>query len=108
MLNGAFAATALDRKALPQSQLDIDRRIRTNPLPWTGQFSPQLVEALLAVCALDEGTVLDPFAGSGTALGEAARSGLAAYGSELNPAAVALAKVYEIINVDAPRRVRVL
>ena len=108
LLNGTFAATPLDRKSLPRSRLDIARRVRTNPFPWTGQFSPQLVEALLEAYAPDSGAVLDPFVGSGTSLGEAARFGLSAYGSELNPAALVLSRVHELINIDVSQRVDIL
>ena len=63
ILHDTFAATPLDRTSLPQGALDVAERVRTNPLPWTGQFSPQLVEKLLAACAPCHGVVLDPFAG---------------------------------------------
>ena len=71
ILHDTFAATPLDRTSLPQGALDVAQRVRTNPLPWTGQFSPQLVEKLPAACAPRHGVVLDPFAGSGTSLVEA-------------------------------------
>ncbi len=45
-----------------------------------------------------------PPCGCGTVLGKAARMGLAAKGGELNPVAMILARVYEIINIDATRR----
>ena len=48
--------------------------------------------------------MLDPFVGSGTALVEAARLRLASCGSDLNPAAVALARVYRLINLDTSAR----
>ena len=108
LLDGAFAATPLDRKSLPRSRLDIARRVRTNRFPWTGQFSPQFVEALLETYAPASGAVLDPFVGSGTSLGEAARLELSAHGSELNPAALILSRVYELVNIDANRRVVIL
>lgn len=108
LLNGTFAATPLDLKSLPRSRLDIATRVRTNPLPWTGQFSPQLVEALLEAYAPEKGSVLDPFVGSGTSLVEAVRLGLSAQGSELNPAALILARVYEFVNIDANRRTAIL
>ena len=107
-LHAAFAATPLDKASLPQGSLDITDRVRTNLFPWTGQFSPQLVEELLAAYAPPAGVVLDPFAGSGTSLIEAARRGLAACGSELNPAAVILARVYRLVNLDADGRAVVL
>lgn len=96
----ALATVALDRESLPQSSLNIERRVRTNPFPWAGQFSPQLVEELLAAYASSGTVVLDPFAGCGTTLVEAARMGLTACGSELNPAAMILARAYQMINLD--------
>lgn len=68
LLHETFAATPVDRESLPQGALNIDKRVRTNPFSWTGQFSPQLVEALLEIYAPDSGVVLDPFVGSGTRL----------------------------------------
>ena len=107
-LHATFATTPLDKTSLPQGNLDIAERIRTNPLPWTGQFSPQLVEELLNAYGPSAGVVLDPFAGSGTSLVEAARQGFAACGSELNPAAVILARVYRLVNLDAAGRAAAL
>ena len=107
-LHETFAATTLDRESLPQSSLDIAERIRTNPFPWAGQFSPQLVEQLLVAYAPQASTVLDPFVGSGTSLVEAARLGLSVHGYDLNLAAVILARVYKIANLDADRRVAIL
>ena len=107
-LNEAFAATPLDRESLPQGNLDIAERVRTNPFPWTGQFSPQLAEALLVAYAPQAGVILDPFAGSGTALVEAARQGLGACGVELNPAAVLMARVYQMVNLNSAMRAVVL
>ena len=101
----AFSTTPIDRESLPQGRLDIARRVRTNLLPWHGQFSPQLVESLLSAYARRGGTVLDPFVGSGTSLVEAARLQLASWGSDLNPAAVALARVYRLINLDMSARI---
>ena len=106
--NDTFASMPLDRSSVPQGSLDIAERVRTNPLPWTGQFSPQLVEELLVAYAPRESVVLDPFLGSGTALVEAARLGLAAHGSDLNPAATALARVYELINLSTGDRAAAL
>ena len=103
-----FAATPIDRVSIPQGRLDIATQVRTNPLPWTGQFSPQLVEELLTAYAPHSGVVLDPFVGSGTALVESGRLGLGACGADLNPAAVVLARVYETMNLDAASRAMVL
>ena len=107
-LNEAFATTPLDRESLPQGNLDIAERVRTNPFPWTGQFSPQLAEALLVAYAPRAGVILDPFAGSGTSLVEAARQGLGACGVELNPAAVLMARVYQMVNLSSAMRAVVL
>ena len=106
--NKVFAAVPLDRESLPQSRLDIATRVRTNLFPWTGQFSPQLVEELLAANAPRNGLVLDPFVGSGTSLVEAARLGLASCGCEISLAAVALARVYGMINLEVAERFTVL
>ena len=107
-LNEAFATTPLDRESLPQGNLDIAERVRTNSFPWTGQFSPQLAEALLVAYAPRAGVILDPFAGSGTSLVEAARQGLGACGVELNPAAVLMARVYQMVNLKSAMRAVVL
>ncbi len=107
-LHETFASTPLDRSSLPQGKLDISVRVRTNPFPWAGQFSPQLVEELLTAYAPRTGVVLDPFVGSGTSLVEAARLRLAAWGGEINPAAVILSRVYQLINLDASERVTIL
>ena len=108
ILHDTFAATPLDRASLPQGALDVAERVRTNPLPWTGQFSPQLVEKLLAACAPHHGVVLDPFAGSGTSLVEAARLDLPACGGDLDPTGVALARVYRLVNLDVAGRTALL
>ena len=108
LLHETFAATPVDRESLPQGKLDIAQRVRTNLFPWKGQFSPQLVEELLTAYGPRAGVVLDPFVGSGTSLVEAARLGLAGCGSEINPAAVVLTRVYQMVNLDAPEREAVL
>ena len=104
ILHQTLARLDVDRESLPQTNLDITNRVRTNPFPWTGQFSPQLAEQLLAAYAPRSGLVLDPFVGSGTSLMEAARLKLAASGAELNPAAALLAKVYALVNCRAAIR----
>ena len=104
LLNRTFAAVALDRKSLSQGSLDIEDRVRTNLFPWTGQFSPQLVEELLAAYAPRGGVILDPFVGSGTSLIEAVRQNLTAHGSDLNPAAVTLSQVFHLVNLDSAKR----
>jgi len=90
---------------LPQNVLNIEQRLRRNPFAWRGQFSPQLVEALVSAYAPSDGTVLDPFVGSGTTLCAAARNGNPAIGVEINPAAAYLAQVYRFINCPPEQRV---
>lgn len=104
-MHQTLASVDLDTVSLPQTDLDIANRTRTNRLPWKGQFSPQLAERLLSAYAPVGSCVLDPFAGSGTSLLEAARLGLPASGTELNPAAVVLAKLYSLANLDVASRV---
>ncbi len=89
---------------IPQDLLNISNKIRSNLLGWRGQFSPQLVEALLKTYATKDAFILDPFVGSGTVLYEAARLGLEALGTEINPAALKLSQVYHFINIPFEER----
>lgn len=104
LTDGVFATTPTDRKAIPQAVLDIRQKTRSNPLKWKGQFSPQFVEAILKHYQSNTTRVLDPFAGSGTVLVEAARLGLPAIGLEVNPAAASLAKVYTLAMLNKVQR----
>jgi hypothetical protein len=94
----------LDTSEISQPVLNIENRSRTNLFPWNGQFSPLLIEALLARYAGKDAVVLDPFAGSGTVLCEAGRRQLRAVGAEINPAALRMASTYELINVPHAER----
>jgi len=106
LLDGVYVETALNHSAIPQTKLDISNKTRSNPLRWKGQFSPQLVQTILDEYAATDTVVFDPFLGSGTVLLEAGLSGFAASGTEINPAAVALARNYQFINIPpALRRV---
>lgn len=89
---------------LPLSALNIDAKSRSNLFPWRGQFSPQLVEALLRAYAPADAEVLDPFMGSGTVLVESARLGFTSHGCEVNPAAYLLGRVYELCNLETTER----
>lgn len=97
---------------LPQEVLDIRDRVRGSVFPWRGQFSPQLVEALLAAYCPRDSVVLDPFVGSGTVLREAAAMSLPAVGFEINPSAWAISRLNEFASysresrADAIREVR--
>jgi hypothetical protein len=83
-------------KPVPQALLNIEEKNRTNLFAWRGQFSPQLIECLLAAYCPPNGVVIDPFAGSGTVLLESASMRLSAYGFEVNPSAWIFSKVYEL------------
>ena len=95
-------------KSLKQSILNIENKNRSNLLAWRGQFSPQLVEALLKAYAPYDAFILDPFVGSGTVLCEVGRLGLRAFGAEINPAAVKLSQIYRQINRPKTKREAVL
>jgi adenine-specific DNA methylase len=71
-------------------------------MPWTGQFSPELVNALLGTYGKCGDHVIDPFMGSGTVMIEAARLGISSTGVDINPAAFTMARTYCLANV-APR-----
>lgn len=92
-----------DRTLIRQSRLDISGSRRVNSLPWRGQFSPELAELLISEF-LDDGTVIDPFCGSGTTLIESARLGRSSIGSEINPAAYILARIYELASLTPEQR----
>ena len=103
-LNGVYAATPLNICEIPQDALNIANKVRSNPLRWNGQFSPQLVQVLLTHYATPGSVVFDPFLGSGTVLFEAGINGLSANGTEINPAAVTLAQTYRFINLSVECR----
>ncbi|KQT71998.1 DNA methyltransferase [Microbacterium sp. Leaf436] len=98
---------AFDRKEISQRRLDIAGSRRVSSLPWRGQFSPELAEYLISEF-LPAGAVLDPFCGSGTTLIEASRLGRSSLGSEINPAAYLLSRVYELIGMDRLERQRLM
>jgi 16S rRNA G966 N2-methylase RsmD len=94
----------LDRQEIAPSILNIETKERSNLLPWKGQFSPQLVEAVLRRFAHNGASILDPFCGSGTVLHEAGRLGMSATGFEINPAAFVLSRTYHQINRTKEQR----
>lgn len=104
----SFEAIAIDKTEIPQDKLDIENKIRSNLFAWNGQFSPQFIETLLEYYASENEIVIDPFAGSGTTLCEAARKNLAAYGMELNASAYYMAKTYELANKSYDERIRLI
>ena len=91
-------------KPLPQQLLNIEDKSRSNLFSWRGQFSPQLIECLLDAYCLDASVLLDPFAGSGTVLYEAAAMGLPVHGFEINPSAWSFSKIYEFANLSKDAR----
>ena len=91
-------------RPVPQAMLNIVDKNRSNLFAWRGQFSPQLIESLLDAYCPPNAVVIDPFAGSGTVLYEAATMGLTAYGFEINPSAWIFSKVYEFANVPPAAR----
>ena len=70
--------------------------------PYVQGYSAEFVQGVLAAADLPHGaTVLDPFAGSGTTLVEARRSGARAVGTELLAPAVLAARVKTRFELDA-------
>jgi DNA modification methylase len=61
-------------------------------------FSPDLVDYLLQTCGVAGGRLLDPFAGSGTALFAASQRGMAADGIELLPIGQSIIQTKQIID----------
>lgn len=60
---------------------------------YKGKFYPQLAKSLLNLSELSEGaTILDPFCGSGTVLLESMLNGFDAFGLDLNPLALKIAR----------------
>lgn len=95
-------------KKLQPDLLNIEDKNRSNLFAWRGQFSPQLIEYLLDAYCHPGSVVLDPFAGSGTVLYEAAAMSLPAYGFEINPAAWCFSKLYELTNTDREERRQII
>ena len=73
--------------ALSWSERELPERERTKHVhrlhPYLGKFVPQLVESLLDRYVPAGGSVLDPFAGSGTTLVQALESGYDATGVDI-------------------------
>jgi SAM-dependent methyltransferase len=69
---------------------------------YKGKFYPQLAKCLFNLARLQPGQrVIDPFCGSGTVLLEAHLNGLSAFGVDLNPLAVKIARVKtQVLEID--------
>ena len=89
---------------LDQNRLDVTAKTRSNIFNWRGQFTPQFVDYLIDEFAAHASTIVDPFCGSGTVLLESASRGIAAYGSELHPAAYAMAKFSTLSSLSLQER----
>jgi len=102
------ALTIVDKievdRSLPQELLDLQKKNRKNLHPWRGQFTPEFIELFLIQFRSDTKTVLDPFAGSGTTVIEAACLGFNAYGVELNPVSVEMGRVSYWIKLSPSER----
>lgn len=88
--------------------LSLGDRNRVSALPWRGQFSPLTVARLLDALIGEVDLILDPFLGSGTVLLEAARRGHAAWGIDVNPAAVALSRCACLASLAVAERLDVV
>jgi len=106
--HGYYDSKQLNKDIISSDLLNISNKIKSNPLPWNGQFSPQLVQVLLNKFAKSNDIIFDPFLGSGTTFLETSELCLEAYGTEINYAAIALSKLYLFANVDFPHRVILL
>jgi len=106
LLTGIYQHTPLNTTEIPQSLLNIDNKHRDNPIGWNGQFSPQLVETLIRYYAMPDDVLFDPFLGSGTLLLESGFAGIEASGTEINPAAVCLSRIYKFINIPPAERTK--
>lgn len=103
-----FKSIPINHNEIPQSVLNIENKTRSNLFNWNGQFSPQFIEALLEKYAEKDYAVVDPFLGSGTTVGECARKGIEAYGTELNVSAFYMAKTYEYANLVVEDREKLI
>lgn len=103
-----YNSMMFDDKTISRNDLNIVNKKKSNPLPWNGQFSPQLVETLMSSYCNKNDIVFDPFLGSGTTLLEAGEFNLKAYGTEINYGAICLANLYTFINIEFSDRVLIL
>jgi SAM-dependent methyltransferase len=94
----------LGARVLDKAKLDVIDKVRSNLFNWRGQFTPQFIEYLLDTYATPTDLVFDPFCGSGTVLLECAQKGLNSTGSEINPAAYAMAKFITLSSIPPSER----
>ena len=103
-----FSEVPVNVTAIPQDVLNVHNKARANPMPWHGQFTPELVDTLIGYYAASDTRVLDPFVGSGTTLLEAGKRGLAVMGVDINPAAYLMARLYQFVNTRLEDRMAAL
>ena len=77
-------------------KLNVAIKNRSNPFTWRGQFTPELIEYFLDTYASPGMLIADPFSGSGTVLLTSLERRLDVIGCEINPAAYAMSKFFEI------------
>jgi site-specific DNA-methyltransferase (cytosine-N4-specific) len=93
-------------KGKERKGLHTNRRLRYGPHDlheYRGKFFPQLVRSLINIANIpDNGIVLDPMCGSGTAPCEAVASGRNALGVDLNPLSVLISSVKAQVVLEKP------
>lgn len=94
--------------ATQENLWDVNSRSKTSAFAWRGQFTPDFVSLVFDKFDTGEGLVLDPFMGSGTVLLEALRRQRPTIGSEINPAAFYLSKVFTLSHLSDVTRSSVL
>lgn len=99
-----FKTKVMSKYNLIQEKLNVTIKTRSNSFDWRGQFTPELIEYLLAIFGKDKSVVADPFSGSGTVLFEAVKSGCDAIGFEINPSAFYMSKFYEYCKLNKEQR----
>jgi tRNA G10 N-methylase Trm11 len=82
----ALQAEALARRPKAGGYLTHDLHV------YKAKFFPRMARAVLNLIAADGGTVLDPFAGSGTAQIEGARLGIPSVGADIDPLSTLIAR----------------
>lgn len=85
-------------------KLNVDNKTRSNPFTWRGQFTPELIEYFLDIHAKPNSLICDPFSGSGTVLLESMKKNLDVIGCEVNPAAYAMSKFFEVGTFTFPEK----
>ncbi|MCW5213528.1 hypothetical protein VU04_11545, partial [Desulfobulbus sp. TB] len=85
-------------------KLNVSIKTRSNPFSWRGQFTPELIEYFLDIHAAPDALIADPFSGSGTVLLESLGRQLDVIGCEVNPAAYAMSKFFEIGAMELSRK----